>query len=83
MQQKSFNPDVNDGSGWTPLMIASSLKEGDSLVNMLLQKGADVNAKSTPLPSLYMLLPPSPSSSSRPFVSKQPLRALLPHNVPF
>lgn len=46
MQEKSFDPDVKDGSGWTPLMIASSLKEGEGLVNMLLAKGADVNAKS-------------------------------------
>lgn len=49
VQQKSFDPDVKDGSGWTPLMIASSLKEGEGLVNMLLHKGADVNAKSRSL----------------------------------
>ena len=30
-----------DASGWTPLMIASSLKEEDGLVNLLLSKGAD------------------------------------------
>lgn len=35
-----------DGSGWTPLMIASSLKEGDDLVDLLLSKDADVNIKS-------------------------------------
>ena len=46
MAQKSFDPDIKDGAGWTPLMIASSLKEGDALVKLLLQKGADVNAKS-------------------------------------
>lgn len=46
VQQKSFDPDVKDGSGWTPLMIAASLKEGEGLVQMLLGKGADVNAKS-------------------------------------
>ncbi|RDL42024.1 putative proteasome regulatory particle subunit protein [Venustampulla echinocandica] len=41
---KNFDPDVQDGSGWTPLMIAVSLKEGDALVDLLLRKGADINA---------------------------------------
>lgn len=35
-------------------MIASSLKDGEPFVNLLLQKGADVNAKSMLLPLLYM-----------------------------
>lgn len=35
-----------DGSGWTPLMIAVSLKDGEEMVDLLLQKGADVNQKS-------------------------------------
>ncbi|KKK13593.1 proteasome regulatory particle subunit (Nas6) [Aspergillus rambellii] len=45
---KSFDPDVEDGSGWTPLMIAASLKnaEGDPIIDLLLRKGADVNVKS-------------------------------------
>ncbi|KAL8929801.1 MAG: hypothetical protein Q9208_000945 [Pyrenodesmia sp. 3 TL-2023] len=43
--RKDFDPDVQDGSGWTPLMIASSLKEGDALVDLLLAKEADVNMK--------------------------------------
>ncbi|KAB8271817.1 ankyrin repeat-containing domain protein [Aspergillus minisclerotigenes] len=45
---KHFDPDVEDGSGWTPLMIAASLKnaEGDPIIDLLLKKGADVNAKS-------------------------------------
>lgn len=46
VSRKDFDPDVQDGSGWTPLMIASSLPEGDELVDLLLSKGADVNAKS-------------------------------------
>ncbi|KAK1725831.1 ankyrin repeat-containing domain protein [Colletotrichum acutatum] len=45
-QSRSFDPDVQDGSGWTPLMISASLKDGEDLVNLLLQKGADVNLKS-------------------------------------
>ncbi|KAL3480201.1 ankyrin repeat-containing domain protein [Aspergillus californicus] len=45
---KNFDPDVEDGAGWTPLMIASSLKnaEGDPIIDLLLKKGADVNVKS-------------------------------------
>ncbi|KAL2858342.1 ankyrin repeat-containing domain protein [Aspergillus pseudodeflectus] len=45
---KNFDPDVEDGSGWTPLMIAASLKnaEGDPIIELLLRKGADVNVKS-------------------------------------
>lgn len=36
-----------DGLGWTPLMMASSLKagDGDALIDTLLSAGADVNAK--------------------------------------
>ncbi|RKF72064.1 Ankyrin repeat-containing protein C6C3.08 [Golovinomyces cichoracearum] len=42
---EEFDPNVQDGSGWTPLMIAVSLKDGEELVDLLLRKGADVNAK--------------------------------------
>ncbi|KAI9840700.1 MAG: hypothetical protein M1837_001376 [Sclerophora amabilis] len=45
VQRKDFDPDAQDGSGWTPLMIAASLKEGDELVDLLLRKEADVNSK--------------------------------------
>uniref|UniRef100_A0A093V4Y5 Ankyrin repeat-containing protein C6C3.08 n=1 Tax=Talaromyces marneffei PM1 TaxID=1077442 RepID=A0A093V4Y5_TALMA len=48
VSNKYFDPDVTDGSGWTPLMIAASLKnaEGDSIIDLLLRKDADVNIKS-------------------------------------
>lgn len=48
MNTKSFDPDVQDGSGWTPLMIACSLKDntGESMVDLLLQKEADVSTQS-------------------------------------
>jgi len=42
---KNFDPDVQDGSGWTPLMIAVSLKDGEQLVDLFLRKEADPNAK--------------------------------------
>ncbi|KAI0140178.1 ankyrin repeat-containing domain protein [Hypoxylon sp. NC0597] len=44
-QQKDFDPDVEDDSGWTPLMIAASVKDGDAVVELLLSRGADVNQK--------------------------------------
>ncbi|CAF9926152.1 MAG: hypothetical protein ALECFALPRED_003371 [Alectoria fallacina] len=45
VSQKDFEPDVQDASGWTPLMIAASLRDGDDLIDLLLSKEADVNAK--------------------------------------
>lgn len=45
VSRKDFDPEVQDASGWTPLMIAASIREGDELVDMLLSKEADVNAK--------------------------------------
>ncbi|KAH7323738.1 ankyrin repeat-containing domain protein [Rhexocercosporidium sp. MPI-PUGE-AT-0058] len=63
---KDFDADVQDGSGWTPLMIAVSLKDGEELVDLLLRKDADVNAKSkfhrpsTSLPTSPLTLPNSP-----------------------
>lgn len=44
-EQRGFDIDVQDGAGWTPLMIAASLKDAEGLVDYLLAKGADVNAK--------------------------------------
>ncbi|KAI0854826.1 ankyrin repeat-containing domain protein [Xylaria cubensis] len=46
-QQKTFDPDVEDDSGWTPLMIAASVKDADAIVDILLQRGADVNQKTS------------------------------------
>ncbi|MCJ1252518.1 Ankyrin-2 [Lignoscripta atroalba] len=45
VSRKDFDPDAQDASGWTPLMIASSLREGDELLDILLNKEADVNMK--------------------------------------
>jgi len=39
--------EVQDSAGWTPLMIASSLREGEDVIDVLLKKEADVNVKST------------------------------------
>ncbi|OAQ98922.1 hypothetical protein LLEC1_01088 [Akanthomyces lecanii] len=44
--QPSFDPDVQDESGWTPLMIAASVPESEDVIKVLLRAGADINAKS-------------------------------------
>lgn len=41
---------MQDGSGWTPLMMAASLKDGGEIVDLLLRRGADVNMTSKHLP---------------------------------
>ena len=44
-EQRGFDVDAQDGAGWTALMMAASLKDGDGLVDLLLADGADVNEK--------------------------------------
>nr|POE50153.1 ankyrin repeat-containing protein c6c3.08 [Quercus suber] len=44
-ERPGFDINAQDGAGWTALMMAASLKEGDALVDFLLLKGADVDAK--------------------------------------
>jgi 26S proteasome non-ATPase regulatory subunit 10 len=44
-EQKGFDIDARDGAGWTALMMAASLKDGDTLVDLLLAKSADVDEK--------------------------------------
>ena len=64
ISQRSFDPDVQDASGWTPLMIASSLREEDGLVDMLLSKDADVNTKNYSGQVSQLFCRPSSSSVS-------------------
>ncbi|POS85174.1 hypothetical protein EPUL_001659 [Erysiphe pulchra] len=45
VSKMNFDPDVQDGSGWTPLMIAASLKDGEDIIDILLRKDADINTK--------------------------------------
>ncbi|KAF7185443.1 Ankyrin repeat-containing protein C6C3.08 [Pseudocercospora fuligena] len=43
--QKGFDVDAQDGSGWTALMMVASLKDGDALVDFLFTKSADPDVK--------------------------------------
>ncbi|KAH7627554.1 ankyrin repeat-containing domain protein, partial [Sordaria sp. MPI-SDFR-AT-0083] len=43
VNQKGFDPDVEDEMGWTPFMIAASVKESDAIIDLLLSRGADIN----------------------------------------
>ncbi|EFY89417.1 ankyrin repeat containing protein [Metarhizium acridum CQMa 102] len=43
--QASFDPDVQDDSGWTPLMISASVADSEAVLRVLIQKGAEVNEK--------------------------------------
>ncbi|PHH54709.1 Ankyrin repeat-containing protein C6C3.08 [Ceratocystis fimbriata CBS 114723] len=45
VQLSGFDPDVQDDSGWTPLMIAVNIADSDEIISLLLQKGADINMK--------------------------------------
>lgn len=44
---RDFDVDAQDGLGWTPLMMAASLKDADEVVDLLLSRDAGVNVKST------------------------------------
>jgi len=44
-EQRDFDIDAQDSMGWTALMMAASLKDGETLVDALLAKGADPNVK--------------------------------------
>ncbi|PFH63349.1 hypothetical protein XA68_13806 [Ophiocordyceps unilateralis] len=76
--QASFDPDVQDGSGWSPLMISASVPDSEPVLKLLLQKGADVNEKNNSsqtalhfvaskknLDVARLLLGANPSASSR------------------
>ncbi|POR35407.1 Ankyrin repeat domain containing protein [Tolypocladium paradoxum] len=43
--QASFDPDIQDASGWTPLMISASVPDSEPVLRVLLQRGADINEK--------------------------------------
>uniref|UniRef100_A0A8H7TN95 Uncharacterized protein n=1 Tax=Bionectria ochroleuca TaxID=29856 RepID=A0A8H7TN95_BIOOC len=44
-EQPKFDADIEDGSGWTPLMISASVPDNEPVLTLLISKGADVNAK--------------------------------------
>ncbi|CAI4213664.1 unnamed protein product [Parascedosporium putredinis] len=41
-----FDPDTQDASGWSPLMIAANVLNSDQIMSLLLAKGADINQQS-------------------------------------
>ncbi|PHH63703.1 hypothetical protein CDD81_5575 [Ophiocordyceps australis] len=43
--QRGFDPDVQDASGWTPLMISASIADSEPTLRLLLQKDANVEEK--------------------------------------
>lgn len=43
--RKRFDIDAQDGAGWTALMMAASVKDGENLVDLLINKGASVDEK--------------------------------------
>jgi 26S proteasome non-ATPase regulatory subunit 10 len=47
VQARNFDADVADGAGWTSLMMACSRKDAEAIVDLLLAKDADVNAKNS------------------------------------
>lgn len=47
VQLKGFDVDATDGSGWTALMMCSSRHDAEPIVDLLLSKDADPNAKNT------------------------------------
>lgn len=40
--RKGFDVDARDGAGWTALMMAASIKDGEAVLDLLLGKAADV-----------------------------------------
>lgn len=80
---------LQDGSGWTPLMIAASLKnaEGDAIIDLLLRKDADVNIKSVSgqvrhLSTLLAKYPPNVYISRRTLFTSQLPRPISPPSKP-
>ena len=57
MDEVEADEDLQDGLGWTPLMIASSIKDGEALARLFLGRDADVNAKSACQFPLILLFP--------------------------
>jgi ankyrin repeat protein len=80
---------LQDGSGWTPLMIAASLKnaEGDAIIDLLLRKDADVNIKSVSGQVRYYIksfgkIPPNVYVSRRTLFTSQLPRPISPQSKP-
>ncbi|KAG5655030.1 hypothetical protein KAF25_000235 [Fusarium avenaceum] len=48
--QRSFDADVQDESGWSPLMISASVPDSEAVLKLIISKDADVNLKSKTQP---------------------------------
>uniref|UniRef100_A0A0B7KD94 Uncharacterized protein n=1 Tax=Bionectria ochroleuca TaxID=29856 RepID=A0A0B7KD94_BIOOC len=66
-EQPKFDADIEDGSGWTPLMISASVPDNEPVLTLLISKGADVNAKSK-WPLFHL---PKPGQSALHFVASK------------
>ncbi|KAJ4008054.1 putative ankyrin-repeat protein [Fusarium irregulare] len=45
--QRSFDADIQDESGWSPLMISASVPDGEAVLRLIISKDADVNLKNS------------------------------------
>ncbi|CAJ0546402.1 Ff.00g098750.m01.CDS01 [Fusarium sp. VM40] len=45
--QQSFDADVQDESGWSPLMISASVPDSETVLKLIISKDADVNLKNS------------------------------------
>ncbi|KAL4727512.1 putative ankyrin-repeat protein [Fusarium chlamydosporum] len=54
--QRSFDADAQDESGWSPLMISASVPDSEAVLKLIISKNADVNLKSKALISAQTAL---------------------------
>ncbi|KAF4994856.1 hypothetical protein FGRMN_5515 [Fusarium graminum] len=45
--QRSFDADIQDESGWSPLMISASVPDSEAVLRLIISKDADINLKNS------------------------------------